>query len=102
MNVKGVINKIGKIQTVSEKFCKRELWLDVKDDKYSQTLCIEFVNDKTGELDSCSVGDTVDVSFNLRGRIVNDKCYNTIQGWKIVSQSVAKVARTEESQDLPF
>lgn len=108
MNLKGKVIKVGDIQVVSDKFSKRELWLEVPDGEYPQTLCIEFVNGKIGLLDSLSVGSEADVSINLRGRVHKDKCYNTIQGWKIdvtgqaAQPEILPTNLTDPKDDLPF
>jgi len=116
MTLSGKVVKIGDSVTVSDKLSKRELWLEVPDGKYPQTLCIEFLNDKESELNKVSIGVDAVVSINLRGRIYKEKCYNSIQGWKIEaaaqSTSIGTAKRpfenletkgiNEENSDLPF
>ena len=64
-------------------FSKREIWIETPDDKYPQTLSIEFTQDKVALLDNISINENVTIEINLRGRQWKDKVFNTIAGWKI-------------------
>ncbi len=125
MEVQGKIKMIGETQTFgSSGFRKRELVVTTEE-QYPQHLMIEFVQDKTDLLNNYSVGQTVKVSINLRGREWvspqgETKYFNTLQGWRI-ENIAADAAGTdlppmppadafepvndlneEESDDLPF
>ena len=82
MNQPGIVKKIGTTETVSDKFKKRELIIEIPGN-YPQVVKFEFVQDKVGLLDSVKVGENVNVHFNLNGREHNGNVYNTLQGWKI-------------------
>lgn len=117
MNVTGTITKIKETQTFGASgFRKRELILTTAD-QYPQPLLIEFVQDKTELLDKFKIGDSVDVSINLRGREWIDPkgeavYFNSIQGWKIdavldTANDGAAAANnlnnaTKQPDDLPF
>ena len=111
MNIKGNIIKIGETQTFgSNGFRKRELVITTQED-YPQSILIEFTQDKCDLLNSYEVGQSVDVSINLRGRSWENpqgetKYFNSIQGWRIVkaeqSQPKAQPQAEEEEQILPF
>lgn len=84
---------LGKIRSksgdivVSEKFKKSEIVITTNE-QYPQNILIEFQQDKCDLIDPYKVGDEVKIHTNLRGRIwVNpqgeEKCFNTITGWKI-------------------
>jgi hypothetical protein len=47
------------------------------------------------------VGQEVEVSFNLRGRQVGDKFYNSLDAWKVVGEQVQD-AFTILAEDDPF
>ncbi len=89
MELKGTIKHIFDTQTVgSNNFQKREMIL-VTDERYPQTIKIEFVQEKTALLDNFKEGDDVTVSINIRGREwINPEgktiYFTSIQGWKIV------------------
>jgi hypothetical protein len=88
MEVQGKIKLIGETKTFGNNgFQKRELVVTTEE-QYPQHLMIEFVQDKTGLLDSYNVGDQVKVGINLRGREWQSpqgetKYFNSISGWRI-------------------
>lgn len=82
-DIKGTIHLIGDVQQVSEKFKKRTVVITTPDEKYPQSIPIDFVQDKCVLLDDFSVGDEATISFNLRGSEYKDKFYVNLTGWKI-------------------
>lgn len=105
MEVTGKIKHINDTVVVSEKFKKRELIL-VTDEKYPQTLSIQFIQDKTDLLNNLTPETSVKVAINLRGREWENKegkvmYFNTIEGWKIDKVEEEKVVETIDD-DLPF
>ncbi len=115
MKVTGKIKLINETQTFGNNFNKRELVVTT-DEQYPQHILIEFTQDKCTLLDKFQVGQNVEVSINLRGRIWTNpegiaKYFNSIQGWRITgleSQSLEIPERDtstyidEEPDDLPF
>lgn len=109
MEVKGIIKSVGKTENVGKEkpFLKRTLVVTT-DEKYPQTLPIEFVQDKTELLDKVSVGDRVEVSINLRGSEYKGKYYSSIQGWRVnVEGTTNNVQQPDRvpagaDDDLPF
>lgn len=73
----------GSFKQVTEKFRTRELIIDTDNGQYSQLIKFEFINDQGGKLDTVTVGDTVTVHFNIRGRKSGDTYFNQLVGWKI-------------------
>ena len=126
------INVIGKVKFVGETidvgtsgFQKRELVVTT-DEQYPQHILINFIQDKCNLLATTKIGDSVNVSINLRGREwVNPqgetRYFNDIQGWKVshtspavlptqpapqqptmpVNQATSNFSE-EEEDDLPF
>jgi membrane carboxypeptidase/penicillin-binding protein len=95
-----VSGKIKVIQEVEEKgtFKSRNVVVTTEE-QYPQHIAIQFVQDKCSILDSYAVGQSVEVSINLRGKEwINPegiaKYFNTIQGWKINKVGDATVAET--------
>lgn len=79
----GTVKAIGEETTHGAKgFRKREIVVTIGE-KYPQDVPFEFVQDKCGILDGFSVGQSVTVSFNLRGREWNGRYYAGLQGWRI-------------------
>ena len=81
--IKGKIKLIEEIQQVSDKFKKRLFVVETSDEKYPQSIPLEFTQDKVSLLDSFNVGDEVTVAFNLRGNEYKGKHYLSLSAWKI-------------------
>jgi len=85
--IKGKVKIVGATIIVSEKFSKRQLVVTTAD-QYPQDIEVQFQQDKCSLLDDVSVGQNVEVSYNLRGREWTSpqgevKYFNTIEGWKV-------------------
>ena len=111
----GTVYNVGNTEQITEKFSKRTIVLSDDDENYPQLVAFEFVNDKTNLLDPYSEGDTVEVSFSLRGREwTNEKTgetrfFNTLSAFKIEgeagtspAQKVEAPVDEKEEEDLPF
>lgn len=102
----GKVIRVGETVNVSDKFKKRELVIET-DEKYPQSVPLEFVQDKIEMLDGINEGDTVTVSYNLRGREWNGKYYVNVQGWRLEKTGSAPAPVVENDpveagDDLPF
>lgn len=104
------VKSVGQTISVSEKFSKRELVVEIPDDKYPQTVQFEATQDKCGLLDSIGTGQEVEITFALRGREWTNpqgevKVFNTLNLVRIEAIGTmpqpAQVAK-EEDGDLPF
>ena len=88
MEVTGVISLLDSAKQVSDKFRKRDVVITTIE-KYPQPILIQFTQDNCGLLDKYKVGESVEVSVNLRGKMWTNpttgeiKYFNTIEGWKI-------------------
>lgn len=80
--ITGRIAVLKPTQVVSDKFSKQEVWLKTEGE-YPQTICLEFHNASMALLNGYSQGDNVTIDYNLRGKEWNDRCFNTLQAWKI-------------------
>ena len=69
-------------QTFSSGFQKREFVVTTQE-QFPQDIKLEFVKDKCSMLDKFNIGQSVNVSFNLRGSEYNGKYYVNLQVWKI-------------------
>jgi hypothetical protein len=83
----GTVKVIQQPQTFASGFSKRELVVTVQDGNYPQDINLEFVKDKADLLDSLSVGDSVKVWFDIRGREHNGRYYNNLSAWKVENLS---------------
>mgnify|MGYP003988863023 CR=1 FL=1 len=64
--------------------------LSVQDGQYTQDVCIEFVQDKVALLDTIKAGQTITISFNIKGREYNGRYFNNLQGWRIEAEKSAQ------------
>ena len=85
-SVKGTIKQIGQ-QATFGKTQKQSLILTTED-KYPQTLEIEFLNDKINLLQGYDQGEKVEIGINIRGREWTSpknevKYFTSLSGWKI-------------------
>ena len=92
IKITGVVYHIGQEEKISDKFKKRLIVIETEDDKYPQKVAVEFQQEKTADIDIASIGDTVEIHFNLRGRewVAPDgvaKFFNTLVGWNILVKS---------------
>jgi hypothetical protein len=109
MNVKGKVAVVMETMKFDSGFQKREFVVETEE-QYPQKIKMEFTKDKCSLLDSVKVGDSVDVSINLKGNEYNGKYYVNLQAWKI-EQLVSTEPTAglppmgsfeEETEDLPF
>lgn len=115
----GVIKHIGDTVQVSEKFQKREFVvteLSDKDPNYDQHISFQITQDKCDMLSSFGAGQSVTVSFNLRGREWTSpqgevKYFNTLEAWRVEPSdealspapiAAAPAAVAQDDEDLPF
>jgi hypothetical protein len=98
----GKIKKIDATVQVSEKFSKREVVVTDESSMYPQDILFQATQDKCALLDTFSVGDIIDVSFNLRGREWTSpqgevKYFNTLEGWRFEKAGASTSAPTNNS-----
>ncbi len=79
----GTVKEILDIQTFQSGFTKREFVVTTEDGKYSNDIKFETVRDKTALLDGISKGDTVNVTFDVRGNEYNGRYYVNLNAWKV-------------------
>ncbi len=82
-DIEGTIHKIFDTQTFSSGFSKREFVVEVPDGNYTQHIKFEAVKDKAAMLDGVSVGDSVKVTFDLRGNEYKERFYVNLVAWKL-------------------
>jgi hypothetical protein len=113
--VQANVKSVGQTVSVSEKFSKRELVVEIPDDKYPQIVQFEATQDKCQLLDSIGSGQQVEITFALRGREWTNasgetKVFNTLNlvrieavgGSSIPAPVIATVVSTEDDSDIPF
>lgn len=108
----GTVVRIGDTETISDKFKKRELVVEVKDGEYPQFISLQTVNAKCDILDAIGSGEQVEVSFNLKGREWTSpqgevKYFNTLEAWRVESvntnsQEPEQRPAPVDEDDVPF
>ncbi len=89
MEAKGKLIMKGETTEYGAKgFKKRDFAVEIPDEKYPQKIGFELIQDKCELLDDIEVGDTVKLSYNLRGRDWTNpkgevKYFNSLQVWKL-------------------
>ena len=108
-----VIGKIKRITDVEERgtFRFRKLIVETqeREEKYNQTICVDFVQYNCGLLEDWKEGDSVEVLFNLRGREWTNRdgnvlYFTTLNGWKVreYQEVTAQDQAPDREDDLPF
>jgi hypothetical protein len=112
----GKVHHIGEVQTFPSGFSKRVLVIQTEE-KYPQTILVEFAKEKASLLDKLTIGQEVTVYYNLRGNEYKNKFYVNLSGWKIAQvgtpdtsapdpvetvQAVMGGTVEEEEEGLPF
>jgi hypothetical protein len=86
LQVTGKIQQILKpesgVSRAGKEWQKQEFVVETND-QFPRKVCFTLFNDKSSLLNGFSVGDEVDVSFNLESREFNGKWYHNINAWKL-------------------
>jgi hypothetical protein len=114
----GTIKVANKTVQVTEKFSKREFIVTDEDGMYPQDISFQLSQDSCPKLDGFTVGDKIEVSFNLRGREWTSptgevKYFNTLDCWKIeavnqvqqpqkMNEELPTITPLDDNSDLPF
>jgi hypothetical protein len=108
--IKGKIEKIFDVQVISDKFSKLELVVQT-DDKYPQSVPIQFTNANIAKLSGVKVGDAVTVQYNVRGKEYQGRYFVSLDGWQIavnssnntpVIESAGHAKIEDDLDDMPF
>ena len=103
MEVTGRIKMVDTTKEVGSSGFKKRDVVVTTDEQYPQHILVQFVQDKCDLLNGYTVGDSVKIDFNLRGREwINPQgetvYFNTIQGWRIAKLQ----AETQQGQTPPM
>lgn len=112
----GTVKHILDLQEFASGFTKREFVVEVPDGNYPQMIKFETVKDRTKLLDDVTIGDEVQVTFDIRGNEYKERFYVNLNAWKLAktdsgSSSTAPGNSSldrafdnepDESDDIPF
>jgi len=101
LELTGTLVEVFPAQSFNKGFRKREFVIET-DDKYPQKIIFQLVQDKCDMIDSFGTGDTVRISFEVKGREWNGKYFNALEAWRIFREKKAapEVADVFEDPDL--
>lgn len=91
--VTGKLHVKGNTEKISERFQKREFVVEIEDGAYSQFIKFQLIQDRCDLLDPYSEGESLKVSFNLRGKPYNKGSetiyFTNLQAWRLEKAGVA-------------
>lgn len=83
--LKGKLIHKGDAKQVSEKFRVMDFVIETPDEKYPQKVQFQILNDRIQEMDKFTLGEELEITFDIRGREYNGKYYNSLNAYKIES-----------------
>lgn len=99
----GTIKQIGAAQTLGAKgFTKREFVVTVDDGKYPQDIALECIQNNVKLLDGLKTGQTVTVTFDIRGREYNGRYFNNLQAWRIKAVDESQAGIGDDRDPVPL
>jgi hypothetical protein len=70
---------------ISDKFRVMDFVIQTPDEKYPQSIQFQLLNDRIQEMDNFTIGEELEVRFDIRGREHNGRYYNSLNAYKIES-----------------
>jgi hypothetical protein len=102
MEIRGKVHEIGATQQVTESFKKRDIIVAYAENpQFVEYIRFEATQDRTSIFDGLTVGEEIEVSFNLRGRPWTNKDGVTTYFNSLVAWRVTKLANTAASAPAP-
>lgn len=102
MEIRGKVHEIGATQQVTESFKKRDLIVAYAENpQFVEYIRFEATQDRTSIFEGLTVGEEIEVSFNLRGRPWTNKEGVTTYFNSLVAWRVTKLANTAASASAP-
>ncbi|HWK56788.1 MAG TPA: DUF3127 domain-containing protein [Parapedobacter sp.] len=102
MEIRGKVHEIGAVQQVTDTFKKRDLVVQYAENpQFVEYIRFEATQDRTALFDNLSVGDEVEVSFNLRGRPWTNKdgvtsYFNSLVAWRVAKVTTEPVSTGQQ------
>lgn len=113
LTIQGEVKEILKPESGTSKAGKdwnKQDFVIKTNDQYPRLVCFTLFGDKTDLISNISVGETVDVSFNLESREYNGRYFHNVNAWKVLKvensqsepQNESHEPEPENADDLPF
>jgi len=96
LELNGKLVKKFEEQKISDKFKKREFVIETSENKFTEQIKFELVQDRTDLIDPYQIGDNLKITFNLKGREWQGKYFVNVQAWRI-----EKAGESNQTQESP-
>jgi len=100
--LEGKLHKIFEVERKSDKFQARDFVVEMADGNYPQFIKFQCVQERTGIVDAFKEGDTVKVSFDLRGREWNGKYFTNLNAWRVESGVAEQATPSMPMEEVAF
>lgn len=100
--LEGKLHKVFDVERKSEKFQARDFVVEMADGNYPQFIKFQCVQERTGIVDAFKEGDTVKVSFDLRGREWNGKYFTNLNAWRVESGVTEQATPSMPMEEVSF
>ena len=108
LSIEGVLVQKNEIENIEnkegKKWIKQTFLIDVGSD-YNSRICFQlFGEEKVKLIEAYTLGDQIEVFFNISSREYNKRYYHNIDAWRIISVNTEKKeAESDNTEDsLPF
>lgn len=111
MEIRGKVHEIGEVQQVTETFKKRDLIVSYAENpQFVEYIRFEATQDRVSIFDNLTIGEDIEVSFNLRGRPWTNKegvttYFNSLVAWRVTklanTASAGAAASQPTTADIP-
>ena len=107
MEIRGKVHEIGDVQQVTDTFKKRDLIVQYAENpQFVEYIRFEATQDRTSLFDNLSVGEDVEVSFNLRGRPWTNRegvttYFNSLVAWRVNKVAAASAEAPAAAYNAP-
>lgn len=100
--LEGKLHKVFETEQKSASFQAREFVVEIQDGNYPQFVKFQCVQERTGIIDGYNEGDTVKVSFDLRGREWNGKYFTNLNAWRVESAMAEQAVPSMPAEEVAF
>lgn len=95
----GVLHKKLDIESKSPSFQTREFVVVTQDGNFQQYIKFQLTQDRCNVIDNVNEGETVKVSFDLRGREWQGKYFTNLNAWRV--EKISNESTSQLSNDTP-
>lgn len=107
MEIRGKVHEVGAVQQVTESFKKRDLIVSYAENpQFVEYIRFEATQDRVSIFDNLTVGDEIEVSFNLRGRPWTNQqgvttYFNSLVAWRVTKLANTAAASAPAYNEMP-